>query len=134
MEKSPHVFISLKALVSHAECITTIFIIQLCVVFELSSVKHDKTSLPKKQAQVLDPFRDVTEGPVRVLSMVDNGDSASSFATSDNDLFLSTFVDYFTDIAMLITTFLIHMSVLAGQGAPIPFSMKFSMNRGLNSE
>ena len=26
--------------------------------------------------------------------MVDNGDSASGFATSDNDLFLSTFVDY----------------------------------------
>ena len=38
------------------------------------------------------------EGPVHVLSMVDNGDSASSYAASDNDLFLSTFVDYSTDI------------------------------------
>ena len=61
--------------------------------------------------------------------MVDNGDSASTFATSDNDLFLSTF-DYSTDIAVLI---MLYMSVLAGQGAPVPFSTKFSMNRGLNS-
>ena len=83
---------------------------------------------------MLDPFCDVTEGPVRVLSMVDNGDSASSFAASDNDLFLSTFVDNSTDIAVMITTFLIHMSVLAGQGAPIPFSTKSTMKRGLNSE
>ena len=33
MEKSSHIFIRSKALVSHAECITTISIIQLCVVF-----------------------------------------------------------------------------------------------------
>ena len=66
--------------------------------------------------------------------MVDNGDSLSSFATSDNDLFLSTFVDYSIGIAVMITAFLIHMSVLDGQGALIPFSIKFSMNRGLNSE
>ena len=64
--------------------------------------------------------------------MVDNG--ASSFATSDNDLFLTGFVDYSTDIAVLITAFLIHMSVLAGEGAPISFNTKFSMNRDLNSE
>ena len=53
-------------------------------------VKHDKMSHPKKQPQVLDPFRNVIEGPVRVLSMVDNGNSASNFTTvtSDNDLFL----------------------------------------------
>ena len=56
------------------------------------------------------------EGPVCILSMVDNGDLASSFATSDNDLFFSAFVDYSTDIAVLIMTFLIHTSVLAGQG------------------
>ena len=66
--------------------------------------------------------------------MMDNGNSASNFDASDNDLFLSTFVDYSTDIAVLIMAFLIHMSVLAGQGAPVPFSTKFSMNRGLNSE
>ena len=72
------------------------------------------------------------EGPVCILSMVDNGDSASSFATSDNDLFFSAFVDYSTDIAVLI--FLIHTSVLAGQGGPISFNTKFSMNRGLHSE
>ena len=66
--------------------------------------------------------------------MVDNGNSASIFNASDNDLFLSAFVDYSTDTAVLITAFLIHMSVLAGQGAPLPFSTKFSMNRGLNSE
>ena len=53
---------------------------------------------------------------------------------SDNDLFLSDFVDYSTDIAVLIMAFLIHMWVLAGQGAPVSFSMKFSMNRGLNCE
>ena len=92
------------------------------------------TSLAKKYPQVLDPFHDVTEGTVRVLSMVDNGNSASSFITSDNDLFLSTFVDYSRDIAVLITAFLIHMSILAGQGAPVSFSTKFSINRGLNSE
>ena len=69
-------------------------------------------SLPKKQLQVLDPFRDITEGPVHVLSMVDNGNSASSFATFVNDLFFSEFVDYSTGIAVLITTFLIHVPVL----------------------
>ena len=57
--------------------------------------------------------------------MVDDGNSASNFATSDNDLFLSAFVDYLTDIAVLITVFLIRMSVLTGQGAPVPFSTKF---------
>ena len=65
---------------------------------------------------------------------VDNGDSASRFTTSDDDLFLSSFVDYSTDITALITEFLICMPVLAGQGAPISFSTKFSMNRGLNTE
>ena len=54
---------------------------------------------------------DVTEGPVRVLSMADNGNSASSFATSDNDLFLSEVVGYSTDIAVLITAFLIRSHV-----------------------
>ena len=53
-----------------------------------------------------------------VLSIVDNGNSASSCTTSDNDLFLSEIVGYSTDIAMLITAFLICMSVLAGQEAP----------------
>ena len=38
--------------------------------------------------------------------MVNNGDSARSFTTSDNNLFLSAFVDYSTDIAVMITTFL----------------------------
>ena len=52
----------------------------------------------------------------------------------DKGLFLCAFVGNSTDIAVMITTFLIHMSVLAGQGAPVSFSMKFSMNRGLNSE
>ena len=66
--------------------------------------------------------------------MADNGDSASSFATSDKDLFLYAFVGNSTGIAVMITTFLIHMSVLAWQGAPVSFSTKFSMNRGLNSE
>ena len=67
---------------------------------------------------MFDPFRDVTEGPARVLSMADNGNSASSCTTSDNDLFLSEVVGYSTDIAVLITAFLICMSVLAGQEAP----------------
>ena len=67
---------------------------------------------------MFDPFCDVTKGPVRILSMVDNGNSASSCATSDNDLFPSEVVGYFTDIAGLITAFLIRMSVLAGQEAP----------------
>ena len=79
---------------------------------------------------MLDLFRDITEGPVCILSMVDNGDSESSFATSDNDLFLSAFVDYFTDIAVFITAFLIYMSIPDGEGTPVPFSM----NRGMNSE
>ena len=35
-----------------------------------------------------------------------------------NDLFLSEVVGYSTDIAVLITAFLIRMSVLAGQEAP----------------
>ena len=45
-----------------------------------------------------------------------------SFATSDDNLFLSTSVDNFTDIAVMIIAFLIHMSVLAGQGEPVSFS------------
>ena len=63
--------------------------------------------------------------------MVDNGDSATSFTTSDNDLFHSEVVDYSTDITVLITVFLIHMSVLGGQGVPVPFSMKFSHEQRL---
>ena len=51
------------------------FIIKLCVFTELLSVKHCKTSLLRKQPQAFDPFRDITEGPVRVLSMANNGDS-----------------------------------------------------------
>ena len=62
--------------------------------------------------------------------MVDNGDSASSFATSDN-LFLSAVVKYSTDIAVMITAFLIHISVLAGQGAPVSFTTKFSYEQRL---
>ena len=66
--------------------------------------------------------------------MADNGDSESSFATSDKDLFLYAFVGNSTGIAAMIMTFLIQMSVLTGQGAPVSFSTKFSINRGLNSE
>ena len=133
MEKSLHILTALKALVSHAECITTIFIIQLYVVFELLSVKHDKISLLKKYPQVFNPSYDITKGPVCALSMVDNGNSVSNCATSDNDSFLAELVGT-TDIAVLITAFQICMSVLAGQEAPILFSLQFSMNRDLNSE
>ena len=108
--------------------------IKLCVFTELLSIKHCKTSFPQKQPQAFDAFCDITEGSVRILSMADNGGSASSFATSDKDLFLYTFVGNSTGIAVMTTTFLIHMSILAGQGAPISFSTKFSINRGLNSE
>ena len=101
---------------------------------ELLSVKHCKTSFPRKQPQAFDAFHDVTEGPGCTLLMGDNGDSASIFATCDKDLFLYAFVGNSIGIAVMITTFLIHMSVLAGQGAPVSFSTKFSMNRGLNSE
>ena len=59
---------------------------------------------------------------------------ASSFATSDNDSFPSTFVEYSTDIAVLIVAFLIRMSVQAGQGAPVSFNTRFSMKGGSNSE
>ena len=72
----------------------------------------------------VDPFCDVMEGPV----------SVSSYAASDIDLFLSTFVHYSTDIVVIINAFLIHMSVFAGQGTSVSFNPKFSMNRGLNSE
>ena len=58
----------------------------------------------------------------------------SSFATSDNDLLPSAFVEYSTDIAVMIMVFLIHMSVLAGQGPPVSFSTRFSVKRGLNSD
>ena len=65
------------------------------------------------------------------LFLLDNGDSASSFATSDNDLFLSTFVDHSTDIRSSIDH-----DTYVGSGwarsTHIPFSTKFSMNRGLN--
>ena len=67
---------------------------------------------------MFDSLCDITEGPVRVLSMADNRNLASSCATSDNDLFLFEVVGYSTDIAMLITAFLIRMSVLARQEAP----------------
>ena len=69
--------------------------------------------------------------------MVDNGDSANSFAASGNDLFSlhnPALVDYSNYITVFIMTFLIRMSVLAGQGAPESFSTKFSMNTGLNTE
>ena len=59
---------------------------------------------------------------------------ASSFATSDNDSFPSAFVEYSTDIAVLIAAFLIRMSVQAGQEAPVSFNTRFSMKGGLNSE
>ena len=85
-------------------------------------------SLPKHNPSVINPFHDVTEGPVHILLMVNNEDSASirRFATSDNDLFLSTFVDYSTDSYSSVDhgnsdTFL----VLAGQGIPVPFNLKF---------
>ena len=63
--------------------------------------------------------------------MIDNGDSASSIAIFDNNLFLSTFVGYFTDIAVLIMAFLKHMSVLAEQVAPVSFSTRFSYEHRL---
>ena len=55
------------------------FIIKLSVFTELLIVKYYKTSFPRKHPQAFDVFRDVTEGPVRVLSMADNGDSANKF-------------------------------------------------------
>ena len=92
-------------------------------------------SLPQKQLQAFKPFRDVTEGPLRVLSMEIQ---ASSFTTSDNDSFPSAFVQSSTNIAVLIAAFLIRMSVQAGQGAPISFNTRFSVKGevkgGLNSE
>ena len=39
-----------------------IFIIKLCIVDELLSVKHQITSLLRKQPQTFDPVRDITEG------------------------------------------------------------------------
>ena len=58
----------------------------------------------------------------------------SSFATSDNDSFPSEFVEYSTDIAVMIMAFLTHMLVLAGQGPLVSFSTRFSVKRGLNSD
>ena len=58
----------------------------------------------------------------------------SSFATSDNDLLSSAFVEYSTDIAVMIMAFLTRMLVLAGQGPPISFSTRFSVKRSLNSD
>lgn len=58
----------------------------------------------------------------------------SSFTTSDNDSLPSAFVKYSADIAVTIMAFLTHMLVLAGQGSPVSFSMRFSVKRGLNSE
>ena len=59
---------------------------------------------------------------------------ASSFAISDNDSFPSAFVEYSTDIAVLIAAFLICMSVQASQEAPVSFNTRFSVKGGLNSE
>ena len=48
------------------------------------------------------------------------------YAASD-DLFLSAFENnYSPDIAVMITTFLIHLLVLAGQGVFVLFSLKLS--------
>ena len=58
---------------------------------------------------------------------------ANSFATSDNDSFSSAFVEYSTDIAVLIAAFLIPMSVQAGQEAPVSFNTRFNVKGGLNS-
>ena len=83
----------------------------------LSSFSYCRSNMIKRHfPQVLDPFHDVMEGPVHVLSMVDNRDSASSFATSDNNLFLSTFVDCSTDVRSSVA-FLIHIRMLVLAGA-----------------
>ena len=58
----------------------------------------------------------------------------SSFVTSDNNSFPSGFVEYSTDIAVLIAAFLIRISVQAGQEAPVSFNTRFSVKGGLNSE
>ena len=59
---------------------------------------------------------------------------ASSFATSDYDSFPSVFVEYSTDIAVLIAAFLMRMLVQAGQRAPVSLNTRFSVKGGLNSE
>ena len=59
---------------------------------------------------------------------------ASNFATADDDLFLCAFVEYSTDIAVMITVFSAHMSVQVGQGAPVSFSTESGVKRGLHSE
>ena len=105
------------------------FIIQLYVVLSYCWSNMTKCHFRKDSQKCL-----ILSGPVHVLSMADNGNSASSCATCDNDFFLSEVVGYSTGIAVLIMAFLIRMSVLAGQEAPILFSPKFSMNRDLNSE
>ena len=73
------------------------------VVFKLLPVKHGKTSLPKNRPQMSDLLRDITKGPVRVQSMADNENSASSYVALNNDLFLYAFVDCSTDIEVVIT-------------------------------
>ena len=63
--------------------------------------------------------------------MVDNGNSASSFATCGNDLFFTEFVDYSTGYSSVDHGI---SDTYVDSGAPVSFSMKFSMNRGLNNE
>ena len=41
----------------------------------LLNIKYCKMLFLQKQPQAVDPFHDITEGSVRVLSMADNGDS-----------------------------------------------------------
>ena len=40
------------------------FLIKLCIVKELLSVKHRNTSPPRKQPQTFDPVCHITKGPM----------------------------------------------------------------------
>ena len=87
-----------------------------------------KHSLQKNNHKsCVDPFRDITE----VYSII-NGDSASSFATSDNDLFLSEFVNYCTDIHSSVDHRISDTYVSSGWACHLP--QKLAMNIAMHSE
>ena len=69
------------------------FIVKLCVVSKLLSIKHQRTSLPRKNCKCLNPYVESLKALVCVLTMVD---SSYCIKFVDN-LSLSKPMDYSTE-------------------------------------
>ena len=74
----------------------TIFIVKLYVVSKLLSIKHQRTSLPRKNCKSSNPYMKSLKALVCVLTVVESNDSSYCIKFVDN-LSLSKPVDYSTE-------------------------------------